>query len=44
MMIVPRSQGVLNHKCIFRKKKYFQRRKNKRAITVALIELKTHIA
>lgn len=27
MMIVPRSQGVLNLKCIFRKKMYFQREK-----------------
>lgn len=28
-MIVPRSQGVLNLKCIFRKNMYFQRREKK---------------
>ena len=30
MLIVPRSQGVLNLKCIFRKKMHFQRRKKKK--------------
>lgn len=31
MMIVLRSQGVLNHKCIFRKELYFQRERKKKS-------------